>query len=165
MRTNALASAQPNNKIIDMINRIRTLLQPEAIKITVKDPVAVPRAATPSGGIYELRSRVTLAVHPHELVVIPTGLHVHMPEDVFAGLYLRPVIGAQKIIMANGVSIIGPDCRGEVKGMIINMGQVPYVIRKGDRLFLLAFHKKATTSSMKVVCRMAKSSCTVTKDT
>ncbi len=71
---------------------------------------------------------------------VPTGLRLEIPPG-FEG-QVRPRSGlAMKhgIGVANSPGTIDADYRGEVKVLLVNLGQEPFVIRRGERIAQLVF--------------------------
>jgi len=74
-------------------------------------------------------------LNPGEIMLVPTGLAVSIPEGYEAqirprsGLALRHGIG-----MVNSPGTIDSDYRGEIGVVMINWGKEPYVIKRGDRI-------------------------------
>jgi dUTP pyrophosphatase len=76
-----------------------------------------------------------LILQPMERKLIPTGVAVAIPVG-FEG-QIRPRSGlAYKygIGMPNSIGTIDSDYRGELKVLLINLGQDPFVISRGDRI-------------------------------
>lgn len=79
--------------------------------------------------------RDCLVILPGERVLVPTGFSVALPEGY--ELQVRPRSGlAVKYGLAilNSPGTIDADYRGEVKIALINLGQAPYTIKRGDRI-------------------------------
>ncbi|MBI4767119.1 MAG: dUTP diphosphatase, partial [Deltaproteobacteria bacterium] len=77
-----------------------------------------------------------------EIRLIPTGLALAIPPG-FEG-QIRPRSGLalkHGITLVNSPGTIDSDYRGELGLAIINLGQKPYTIRRGDRLAQLVLHK------------------------
>ncbi len=76
-----------------------------------------------------------LVLDPGEIKMIPTGLAVSIPRGYEAqirprsGLALKNGIG-----MVNAPGTIDSDYRGEIGIILINWGEVPFIIRRGDRI-------------------------------
>ncbi|MBW1799655.1 MAG: dUTP diphosphatase [Deltaproteobacteria bacterium] len=79
--------------------------------------------------------RGTEIIGPGEIKLIPTGLAVAIPEGYEAqirprsGLALKYGVG-----MVNTPGTIDSDYRGEIGLIMINWGQSPFSIRRGDRI-------------------------------
>ena len=85
----------------------------------------------------DIRASVREAVllNPGEIRLIPTGLAVSVPPGYEAqirprsGLALKHGIG-----MVNSPGTIDSDYRGEIGIIVINWGQRPFTVRRGDRI-------------------------------
>jgi dUTP pyrophosphatase len=87
-----------------------------------------------------VESEITLS--PGEIRLIPTGLALAIPPG-FEG-QVRPRSGLalkHGITLVNTPGTIDSDYRGELGLAIINLGQNPYTIHRGDRLAQLVIHK------------------------
>ena len=79
--------------------------------------------------------RSLLVIQPGERVLVPTGFSVALPKGY--ELQVRPRSGlAVKygITILNSPGTIDADYRGEVKIALINLGQEPFTINRGDRI-------------------------------
>ncbi|GIV05244.1 MAG: deoxyuridine 5'-triphosphate nucleotidohydrolase [Fimbriimonadales bacterium] len=76
-----------------------------------------------------------LTLQPGERALVPTGIRIALPPGYEAqvrprsGLALRHGIG-----MVNAPGTIDSDYRGEVQVILINLGQEPFTLRRGDRI-------------------------------
>lgn len=76
-----------------------------------------------------------LVLAPGERALVPTGIAVALPEGY--ELQVRPRSGLairHGITCLNSPGTIDADYRGEIRLILINLGQEPYTIRRGDRL-------------------------------
>jgi len=116
-----------------MSNRVRVqiLRQPEAADLPL------PAYATPGSAGVDLCAAVRDDVQllPGERRLIPTGLRIALPDGYEAqvrprsGLALRHGIG-----MVNSPGTVDADYRGELQVLLVNLGQEPFTIRRGDRI-------------------------------
>jgi dUTP pyrophosphatase len=80
-----------------------------------------------------LLAPVTLA--PGERTAIPTGIAIAVPYGYEA--QIRPRSGLarnQGIALVNAPGTIDADYRGEIQVLLINLGQEPFSIKRGDRI-------------------------------
>lgn len=77
---------------------------------------------------------VTLA--PGELVVVPTGIAIELPDNGCAAfLYARSGLGVKHgICLSNGVGVIDSDYRGEICAGLCNVSNEPYTINPDERI-------------------------------
>jgi dUTP pyrophosphatase len=99
----------------------------------------MPQAARAGDVAYDLYSIVDYELSPGERYAVPTGIALEIPEG-FEG-QVRPRSG---LAMKDGVTVlntpgtIDSGFRGEVKTIMINLGQKPFMITKGMRISQLA---------------------------
>jgi dUTP pyrophosphatase len=85
------------------------------------------RAAVPEGEPMTLR--------PGARAVVPTGLCIAVPQGFEAQVRPRSGLAArQGITCLNTPGTVDSDYRGEVKVILINLGEEDAVIRRGDRI-------------------------------
>lgn len=80
-----------------------------------------------------IESSVTL--QPGDRTLIPTGLFLEIPPGY--EMQIRPRSGLalkHGITVLNSPGTVDADYRGEIKVLLINHGQEPFVISKGDRI-------------------------------
>jgi len=116
----------------------------ERLEVVVrkKDGVILPSYATESSSgldlVALLEEPVVLA--PFARALIPTGIHVGIPEGFEAEI--RPRSGmAHKfgVTVLNTPGTIDSDYRGEVKVLLVNLGDQPFTISNGDRIAQMIF--------------------------
>ena len=103
-----------------------------------------PERATAQAAGYDLRARVdeTMELSPGARGVVPTGIAIALPPG-FEG-QVRPRSG---LAMKHGLSVINApgtvdsDYRGEIRVLLINLGDQPVRIRRGDRIAQLVVQK------------------------
>ena len=105
------------------------------IKIVNKSKNGLPEYATPLSAGMDLKADISDAVilQPMERCLIPTGLHVELPEGY--ELQLRPRSGLalrQGLGLVNSPGTIDADYRGEIGVILINYGAEPITISHGD---------------------------------
>lgn len=83
---------------------------------------------------------VTLA--PGERRLIPTGFAMAMPSDLEAQIRPRSGLALKHgITCLNSPGTIDADYRGEVKVLLINLGQAPFIIERGERIAQMVFQQ------------------------
>jgi dUTP pyrophosphatase len=97
----------------------------------------LPNYATAGAAGMDVEAGVcdSLVVHPGERVLIPTEFSVALPEGY--EMQVRPRSGLavrHGVTVLNSPGTIDADYRGEVKIALINLGQTPYTIKRGDRI-------------------------------
>ena len=97
----------------------------------------LPAAASPGSSGVDLRAAVAeeLVIRPGERALVPTGLVLEIPPG-FEG-QVRPRSGLaleHGLTQANPPGTIDSDYRGEVKVILIHLGDAPVTVARGDRI-------------------------------
>lgn len=124
------------------------------VKLTgTDDPMFVPEIQTPGASGFDLRACVEneTVIKPFKRVLIPTGISVAIPPG-YEG-QVRPRSGlAHKhgVTLLNAPGTIDSDYRGEIKVILINLGDRDFLLKRGDRIAQLIFSKHEKLS-LKIV--------------
>jgi dUTP pyrophosphatase len=95
---------------------------------------------------------VTLA--PGHRAMIPTGLTIALPSGYEAQVRPRSGLAAKHgITCLNSPGTIDADYRGEVKVILINLGQEAFVIKRGERIAQMII-APVTRAELKVVAEL-----------
>lgn len=74
-------------------------------------------------------------LQPGQRMLIPTGLQMALPQGYEAQIRPRSGLAYRNgVTMLNTPGTIDSDYRGEVKVLAVNLGDEPFVIRRGDRI-------------------------------
>ena len=115
------------------------------VKLKLTRGMTAPEYATPGAAAVDLRAAldegevVTLA--PGERALIPTGLAISPEsEGVVAIIAGRSGLGVKKgVSLSNGIGVIDSDYRGEICVGLINHGEEPFSVARGDRIAQMFF--------------------------
>ncbi|HBA53721.1 dUTP diphosphatase [Syntrophorhabdus aromaticivorans] len=110
--------------------------------ITTKDGATLPAYATKASSGMDLFALTDepVTLKPLERALIPTGIHVGIPEGFEAEIRPRSGIAYNSgVTVLNAPGTIDADYRGEVKVLLINLGAEPFTVRKGDRIAQMIF--------------------------
>ena len=104
----------------------------------------LPAYATQGSSGLDLRAFIPTSIQlaPLERVLIPTGLHIAMPNHMEA--QIRPRSGLaikQGLTCLNTPGTIDADYRGEIKVILINLSNETQVIQDGDRIAQIVFQQ------------------------
>lgn len=97
----------------------------------------LPEYMTPGSAGMDLYAAVqqTEILKPGEIKLIPTGLCIALPEGYEAQIRPRSGLALKHgISMVNTPGTIDADYRGEIGLIMINLGQAPFEINRGDRV-------------------------------
>lgn len=107
------------------------------IKIINKSPFHLPAYETPLSAGCDVRADIdsTVFIKPGEAKIIPTGLHVAIPEGYECQVRGRSGLAAKKgIIVLNAPGTIDADYRGEIHVILYNTSSVLFRAEPGDRI-------------------------------
>ena len=99
------------------------------------DPLPLPAHATEGAAGVDLRADAAVTLAPGERALVPTGLIVAIPEG-FEG-QVRPRSGLalrEGVSCLNSPGTIDCDYRGEVGVILVNLGQKPVKLERGERI-------------------------------
>ncbi len=83
-----------------------------------------------------------VTIHPGERALIPTGVVVALPEGYEAEIRPRSGLALRHgVTLVNAPGTIDADYRGEVGIIMINHGQEPFVVKRGDRVAQMVVHR------------------------
>ncbi|HJW33175.1 MAG TPA: dUTP diphosphatase [Holophagaceae bacterium] len=99
----------------------------------------LPAFATPHSAGMDLRAALpegeTWSLAPGERKLVPTGLVMALPEGFEAQIRPRSGLSLKHgITVLNSPGTIDADYRGEVQVLLINLGQAPFELSRGERI-------------------------------
>ena len=107
------------------------------VKIVNLSQHPLPEYATPQSAGLDLRANletpITLA--PMERTLVPTGLYIALPEGYEAQVRPRSGLALKHgITVLNSPGTVDADYRGELRVILVNLSQEPFVINDGERI-------------------------------
>ena len=109
----------------------------EKIKIVNKGQQPLPTYATAQSAGMDLRANIDapITLRPMERQLIPTGLHIALPEGFEAQVRPRSGLALKHgITVLNTPGTIDADYRGELKVLLVNFSNTDFVINAGERV-------------------------------
>jgi dUTP pyrophosphatase len=108
----------------------------------------LPSYATEHAAGMDLLAAVSAPVTlpPGARALIPTGIAIALPPGFEAQVRARSGLALRHgICVANGVGTIDADYRGEVGVILLNLGDAPFVVERGERIaqMVIARHETA----------------------
>ncbi len=97
----------------------------------------LPAYETDHAAGMDLRAAVPedLSLEPGRRALVPTGFRIALPPGFEAQIRPRSGIALKHgIALVNSPGTIDADYRGEIKVILINLGEAPFTIRRGDRI-------------------------------
>ncbi len=118
------------------------------IKVVNKGHQQLPAYATPQSAGMDLRANIDepITLHPMERRLIPTGLHIALPEGYEAQVRPRSGLALKHgLTVLNAPGTVDADYRGDIGVVLINLSQEDFVINDGERIaqLVIARHEQA----------------------
>jgi dUTP pyrophosphatase len=101
------------------------------------EPLPLPRYMTEGSAGLDLLADVEteLVLAPMQRALVPTGLALAIPPGYEAQVRPRSGLALRHgLTMPNSPGTIDADYRGEVSVILLNLGDAPFTIRRGDRI-------------------------------
>lgn len=115
------------------------------VKLTgTDDPMFVPETQTSGASGSDLRACVDheLVIKPYERALIPTGISIAVPRGYEAQIRPRSGLAYKHgVTLLNTPGTIDSDYRGEIKVILINLGDTDFIVKRGDRIAQMVFSK------------------------
>jgi dUTP pyrophosphatase len=123
------------------------------IRIINKSKNNLPAYETQHAAGMDLRADLeeTVLLKPMERKLIPTGLHIELPEGFEAQIRPRSGLAFKHGIgIVNSPGTIDADYRGEIKVLLINFSDQEFEIKTGDRIAQMIIARHETISWQQV---------------
>ena len=117
------------------------------VKVVNRGHQQLPAYATPQSAGMDLRANLEAPVtlHPLERRLIPTGLHIALPEGYEAQVRPRSGLALKHgLTVLNTPGTIDADYRGEIGVVLINLSQEDFIVNDGERIaqMVIARHEQ-----------------------
>ena len=117
------------------------------IKVVNRGHQQLPTYATPQSAGMDLRANLDepVTLHPLERKLIPTGLHMALPEGYEAQVRPRSGLALKHgLTVLNTPGTVDADYRGEIGVVLINLSQQDFVVNDGERIaqMVIARHEQ-----------------------
>ncbi|WP_258881314.1 dUTP diphosphatase [Paenibacillus sp. sptzw28] len=106
------------------------------------EDMQLPRKMSELAAGFDVHAAVDepVTLSPGERKLIPTGFSMAMPAELEAQIRPRSGLAFKHgITCLNSPGTIDADYRGEVKVLLINLGQEPFTIERGERIAQMLF--------------------------
>ncbi|MDG0793596.1 dUTP diphosphatase [Cohnella ginsengisoli] len=108
------------------------------------EDVPLPRRMSEWAAGFDLHAAVAepVVLAPGERALIPAGFAMAMPAELEAQIRPRSGLAYKHgITCLNSPGTIDADYRGEVKVLLVNLGQQPFAIERGERIAQMVFQR------------------------
>ena len=126
------------------------------IEVINKGRQPLPAYATAQSAGMDLRANIpeSITLQPLERRLIPTGLHIALPEGYEAQVRPRSGLALKHgITVLNSPGTIDSDYRVELMVLLINLSQDPFTVNDGERIaqLVIARHEQAVLTAVEVL--------------
>lgn len=107
------------------------------VKVINKGHQPLPAYATSQSAGMDLHANIdeSIVLHPMERRLVPTGLHIALPQGFEAQIRPRSGLALKHgITVLNTPGTIDADYRGELMVLLINFSDTDFVINDGERI-------------------------------
>lgn len=107
------------------------------VKVINKGHQPLPAYATSQSAGMDVRANIdeSIVLHPMERRLVPTGLHIALPQGFEAQIRPRSGLALKHgITVLNTPGTIDADYRGELMVLLINFSDTDFVINDGERI-------------------------------
>ena len=126
-----------------------------------RESAVIPKKATEGAAGYDLCACIPdytsgMMIHPHNSLIVPTGLNVNIPEGYEIQIRPRSGLAAKHgVTVLNTPGTIDCDYSGdgedfELKIILFNHNKVPFIINDGDRIAQMVVAKLAAHELVEV---------------
>lgn len=126
------------------------------VKVVNTGHQPLPAYATPQSAGLDLRANIEapITLHPLERRLVPTGLHIALPDGYEAQVRPRSGLALKHgITVLNTPGTVDADYRGEIMVLLVNFSNEDFVVKDGERIaqMVIAQYAKATFESVEVL--------------
>ncbi len=114
------------------------------IKVVNKGNQPLPKYQTSQSAGMDLRANIDapVLIKPLDRKLIPTGLHIALPEGYEAQIRPRSGLAIKNgITIMNAPGTIDPDYTGDVGVILVNISNEDFVVQPGDRIAQMVINK------------------------
>lgn len=126
------------------------------VQVVNKSQYPTPAYATEKSAGMDLKADILepVTLDPLERAMIPTGLYIALPDGTEAQIRPRSGLAAKHgISVLNSPGTIDADYRGEIKVILVNLSNKPFVINPGERIaqMVVARYEKVEWDEVEVL--------------
>jgi dUTP pyrophosphatase len=108
----------------------------DRLEVRLLHPLAAAPERTRAGDAgYDLRAVEPFSLAPGERATVPTGIAVALPPGIAGLVVPRSGLAARHgLSVVHGPGLIDPNYRGEIRVVLVNLGDEPFSGEAGDRV-------------------------------
>lgn len=109
----------------------------EITRLSAADDLPLPKRMSDGASGVDLHAALerSVTIAPGTFTLIPTGIAIGVPRGHEAQVRSRSGLAARNgVFVLNSPGTIDADYRGEIGVILANLGPVPFVVERGDRI-------------------------------
>ena len=119
------------------------------VKIINRGRQPLPTYATALSAGMDLRANIDedITLQPMQHQLVPTGLHIALPEGYEAQIRPRSGLALKHgITVLNTPGTVDADYRGEIMVLLVNFSNEPFIVKDGERIaqMIVAKHEQVS---------------------
>ncbi|MBO6187404.1 MAG: dUTP diphosphatase [Prevotella sp.] len=131
------------------------------VKVVNRGHQQLPAYATTQSAGMDLRANLSepVTLRPMERRLIPTGLHIALPEGFEAQVRPRSGLALKHgLTVLNTPGTIDADYRGEIGVVLVNLSQEDFTVNDGERIaqLVIARYEQAELTAVEVLDETAR---------
>lgn len=131
------------------------------VKVVNRGHQQLPAYATTQSAGMDLRANLSepVTLRPMERRLIPTGLHIALPEGFEAQVRPRSGLALKHgLTVLNTPGTIDADYRGEIGVVLVNLSQEDFTVNDGERIaqLVIARYEQAELAAVEVLDETAR---------
>jgi len=117
------------------------------VRIVNTSPYPLPHYATPGAAGMDIYAHTSqpITLQPLQRCTVPTGLYMELPVGYEAQIRPRSGLAAKYGIgVVNSPGTVDADYRGEIKVILVNLSDTPFILNPGERIaqMVVAAHER-----------------------
>lgn len=126
-------------------------MNPEILVRRLDPDLPLPSYAHPGDAGADLHARTEATLEPGARVAVPTGLAIALPDGYVAFVMPRSGLAARYGIgLVNSPGTVDAGYRGEIAVLLVNHGDAPVTLRRGERIAQLVVQEVARATFVEV---------------
>ncbi|MDD2762621.1 MAG: dUTP diphosphatase [Opitutaceae bacterium] len=111
----------------------------------------LPARATDSSSCFDVHADMDGVINPGQRMLISTGLAVAVPRGFEVQVRSRSGLAIKRgVVVLNSPGTVDADYRGELGVILINHGEEPFAVARGDRIAQIGVYKVEMCSAREV---------------
>ncbi|MCL2699723.1 MAG: dUTP diphosphatase [Defluviitaleaceae bacterium] len=116
-------------------------MQFKLVRLAKDLPLPEYKSAAAAGMDLHAAVDASVELPPGKITAVPAGIKISMPPGYEAQIRPRSGLAMKGIAMPNAPGTVDADYRGEIKVILINLSDAPFIIERGMRIAQMVINK------------------------